>query len=177
MTSVQAGYAEIEEFRPRPPLFAMRGRIGRARYVVYGIGALCCVFLLMVLAGYALMLAGGFGLMLYQMFALSLYFIALPIFFLQLTIRRCHDFNMEGWLAVLMLVPVVNLMFWFIPGTRGENIYGRELEAETAGMRIAAVALPLLLIGAFLSADTRFPDDDNNSAAPRSSTPLRPYIP
>jgi uncharacterized membrane protein YhaH (DUF805 family) len=177
MTAAQTDFMAIEEYRPRPPLFSMRGRIGRARYIVYGIGAICCAFLLMVLAGYGLVLAGSLGRMLYQLLFVSLYFCALPVFFLQLTIRRCHDFNMEGWLAVLLLAPVVNLMFWFIPGSRRENEYGREPEAETPGMRVAAVALPLLLIAAFLAADTQFPDQEKNPGTARPSTPLRPYTP
>jgi uncharacterized membrane protein YhaH (DUF805 family) len=173
-----ANFLEMEAYRARPALFSLRGRIGRARYVVYGIGSLCGAFLLMVLAGYGLYLSSSFGRMLYQLFAISLYFCALPVFFMQLTIRRAHDFNVEGWLALLLLVPVVNLLFWFIPGTRGENNYGAQPEGETAAMKIAAVVLPVLMIAAFLAADTKFPGQENERpAAAQPATPLRPYIP
>lgn len=166
---------ETESFRPRPPLVSMSGRIGRSRYIVYGIGAICLSFLLMILAGYGTYLTGGLGQMLYQLLFYGLYFFALPVFFMQLTVRRSHDFNVEGWIAVLLLVPVVNLLFWAIPGTRGENSYGPQPEPESKVMHAAAVAMPLLLVAAFLAADTQWPEQENKPAAP--STTLKPYTP
>jgi uncharacterized membrane protein YhaH (DUF805 family) len=44
------------------------------------------------------------------------------------TIRRLHDINQTGWLSLLILVPLVNLIFMlyvmFAPGTRGGNNFG-----------------------------------------------------
>ncbi len=172
-------YLEIEQYRANPVLFSLRGRIGRARYVVYFMAALTCAFMVTCLAGYSMYLLGRFGFMLYQFSITALYFCALPIFLAQLTVRRAHDFNMPGWLALLLLVPVLNLMFWFIPGSRGENNYGAELEAESTAMKVAAVVLPILMIAAFLSADTVLPDQEEQRppAVSKPSTPLRPYIP
>ena len=50
--------------------------------------------------------------------------------------RRLHDLNLSGWLQLLYIVPVVNsivnivffVMFYFIPGTEGDNQYGRVSE-------------------------------------------------
>jgi uncharacterized membrane protein YhaH (DUF805 family) len=175
-------FLEIEQYRPRPPLFSMRGRIGRARWVLYGIAAICGAFLVMVLAGYALHLSGSLGRMLYQILFTLLYFCALPIFFMQLTVRRAHDFNVEGWLALLLLVPLLNLIFCFIPGTRGENTYGPELEPESTVTKVTAVVVPLLFIGAFLAARTEMPQqtDQQSNAQPavvQPAKPLRPYTP
>jgi uncharacterized membrane protein YhaH (DUF805 family) len=176
MTS--ASFLEIEQYRARPALFSLRGRIGRARWVLYGIGAICGAFLIMVLAGYALYVTGRFGRMMYQVLFNALYFFALPVFFMQLTVRRAHDFNAEGWLALLLLVPVLNFMFCFIPGTRGENNFGPQLEAESRLTGITAVLVPLLFIGAFLGAKTEFPDQQSSKPATvQPANPLKPYTP
>jgi type IV pilus assembly protein PilA len=70
-----------------------------------------------------------------------------------LTIQRCHDFDMSGWLSLLVLVPLVNLMFWFIPGTDGPNRYGLPTPPNSAGVIVAACAVPLLVFfGGILAA-------------------------
>lgn len=47
---------------------------------------------------------------------------------LGMIIRRWHDMNKTGWLALLHFVPVVNLVTFlillFAPGTQGPNDYG-----------------------------------------------------
>lgn len=47
-----------------------------------------------------------------------------------LMIRRLHDLDKTGWLALLVLVPVVNAFFvlylFFAPGTVGANDYGAD---------------------------------------------------
>lgn len=44
------------------------------------------------------------------------------------TIRRLHDLNQSGWLALLILVPLVNMFFMLYvmiaPGTKGSNNFG-----------------------------------------------------
>jgi uncharacterized membrane protein YhaH (DUF805 family) len=80
-------------------------------------------------------------------------------------IRRCHDFNASGWLVLLFLIPLVNLIFAlfmvFKPGTEGANSYGPPrvtpgwekvvgiIGAVLIGimlvMMLVAIAAPLLL--------------------------------
>jgi uncharacterized membrane protein YhaH (DUF805 family) len=159
----------------RGGLFSLRGRLGRARYVAYSLGGIVGVFLVMSLAGLALLLSASLGQMLYATFSIALLYGFLPVFFMILTIKRAHDFNAGGWLALLLLlVPVVNLMFWFIPGTRGDNNFGAQPEPAPPGIRIAAAVLPLLLVGAFVATG------DNTPAEPPEappSTTLKPYTP
>ncbi|MDB5764471.1 MAG: hypothetical protein JWQ21_3466 [Herminiimonas sp.] len=163
---------------PRSRLFSLRGRLGRARYIVYSLGAVAGAFLFMLLAGYGLMLSGSLGRLLYIVVSVLLFYCFLPIFFMLLTVKRAHDFNVGGWLALLLLVPVVNLMFWFIPGTRGENAYGAPPEPASGGIKLAAVILPLLLIGAFVaSEDKRTGQKKDLPAGSQPSTSLRPYTP
>ncbi len=41
-------------------------------------------------------------------------------------VRRMHDSDHSGW---WLLVPIVNLVFLFIDGTRGENRFGPDTKA------------------------------------------------
>jgi len=164
------------ENEDRPRLLSLRGRIGRARYVAYTLGAVIGAFMLMLLAGMMLMLSASLGRMFYTIFTVALLYGALPLFFVILTVKRAHDFNAGGWLALLLLVPVVNLIFWFIPGSRGENGYGSRPEPSPFGVKLAAIALPLLLVGGFLAADS---ETSISEASPDATPPttLRPYSP
>jgi membrane associated rhomboid family serine protease len=69
-----------------------------------------------------------------------------------LTIQRAHDFNSSGWLALLVLIPLVNLIFWFIPGTDGENRFGRKTPPNGIGVILLACIVPLIFIIGILAA-------------------------
>jgi uncharacterized membrane protein YhaH (DUF805 family) len=69
-----------------------------------------------------------------------------------LTIQRAHDFNTTGWLSLVVLIPLVNLLFWFIPGTHGENRFGGETPPNSVLVLIAAWLVPVLFIGGVLAA-------------------------
>lgn len=68
------------------------------------------------------------------------------IFLIQvlLSIQRAHDFNTTGWLAILVFVPLVNLLFWVIPGTDGENRFGLKPPPNGTGAIVLAFILPLI---------------------------------
>ena len=50
--------------------------------------------------------------------------------------RRLHDLNLSGWLLVLYFIPILNIfasivffvLLYFIPGTEGDNQYGKVSE-------------------------------------------------
>jgi uncharacterized membrane protein YhaH (DUF805 family) len=47
-------------------------------------------------------------------------------------VRRLHDQDKSGWLALIGLIPLVNLVllvFMFLEGTRGSNQYGADPKA------------------------------------------------
>jgi len=46
------------------------------------------------------------------------------VFLLSVIIRRLHDMNMDGWLFFLIFIPIVDLFFLLVPGTKGKNKYG-----------------------------------------------------
>jgi len=157
--------------------FSLRGRIGRVRYIAHALGAIACAFVLMLAAGYGLPLSGSLGRMIYTLLAVALFYGVLPLFFVLLTMRRAHDFNFGGWLALLLLVPFVGLVFCVIPGTRGDNNYGAQPEAASPATRLIAILLFLLLLGGFLAT---LANRDRQANAPVSSSPstsLKPYTP
>lgn len=162
----------------RTKIFSLRGRLGRAQYIAYSLGAVVGAFFFMFLAGLGLMLSGQLGRLLYIVISVLLFYGLLPIYFTILTIKRAHDFNAGGWLALLLLVPVVNLLFWFVPGTRGENAYGAAPQAASTGIKLIAATLPVLLVLAFLA--TGGPQaigEKDTSEAGQTSTILKPYTP
>lgn len=163
----------------RPRLFSLRGRIGRARYVVFSIGAIVLLFFVMLLAGLALQLAGQFGRLLYIAFAILLFYVVLPVYFTILTVKRAHDFNFSGWIALLLLVPIVNpLLFWLMPGTRNENAYGPVPQEEPLSIKLAAIILPAFLIAFYLmTGEIRIYQQENTDPASQPTTTLKPYQP
>jgi len=44
------------------------------------------------------------------------------------TSKRLHDWDKSGWFQLLLIVPIVNVVFWFVmvfyPGTPGPNRFG-----------------------------------------------------
>jgi hypothetical protein len=60
--------------------------------------------------------------------------------------------NATGWLSIVALIPLINLMFWLIPGTDGDNNYGAPPPPNTAGVIVIAVILPVLFFVGIISA-------------------------
>jgi uncharacterized membrane protein YhaH (DUF805 family) len=116
-------------------LFSAEGRIGRVRYLGYSMG-----LGLVVMA-----VVGVLAAITSPMLFIAAYIAAIYIN-VMLTIKRCHDFNMSGWLSLLTLVPVANLVFLFVPGTDGPNRFGN----KTAPNGRATLILILLFIAVFL---------------------------
>jgi uncharacterized membrane protein YhaH (DUF805 family) len=132
-----------EAFQP-VRLFAVAGRIGRARYIVYSI---VVSLLLMFTAGAATAFLGAFGVAL-----LVAAYIAMFVISIMLTIQRSHDFNMSGWFSLLALVPLVNLIFWFIPGTDGPNRFGAKTPPNSTGVLVGLWIVPAIFVIGILAA-------------------------
>jgi uncharacterized membrane protein YhaH (DUF805 family) len=118
-------------------VFSTEGRIGRARYIAYGIG----FYLFFGVIAVVLTALGKFG----AIFALVVWLALLVIMFM-LTIQRCHDFNTTGWLSLLVLIPLANLIFFIIPGTDGPNNYGGPTPPNSIGVLIVAWLLPVFFV-------------------------------
>ncbi|MDZ7829395.1 MAG: DUF805 domain-containing protein [Halofilum sp. (in: g-proteobacteria)] len=97
-----------------------QGRIGRMRYIAWSFAIGLVVALIAMIGGGILsFLAGPLG-----MLFMAICYIAMIVAIVLITIQRCHDFNATGWLALILLVPLAPIVFWFIPGTAGSNSYG-----------------------------------------------------
>ena len=117
------------------------GRLNRMNYFLGILFGLLPFFLMVSIWGIVNIISGTFGtgqvnsnfgvevlntIVVPVLFALSfIWFVAWTI---MLAFRRCHDFNVTGWLAMFGFIPYVNAVFGlillFVPGTSGANKYG-----------------------------------------------------
>ena len=74
------------------------------------------------------------------------------LFYLQLAVskRRFNDLNKTGWLALLMLVPGMNILVYLyllaVKGSEGANYYGLPARPATQLKTVLMVLIPLLVI-------------------------------
>jgi uncharacterized membrane protein YhaH (DUF805 family) len=137
-----------EQYQP-VNVYSASGRIGRARYIAYTLG-LSILFGVFVAAMAGAL--GAIGLAAVARIAAMVLYAGLLIWMFMLTIQRAHDFNTSGWLSILVLIPLVNLLFWIIPGSDGENRFGGKTPPNSVLVLIAAWLVPVLFIGGILAA-------------------------
>ena len=123
-------------------MFSAQGRIGRVRYIGYTFGL---TFGIAIVVGMISALAGAAGSGIAFTVA-AIGYIAIVVVQILLTIQRSHDMNVTGWLCLISLVPLAALVFWFVPGTRGENDYGKQPPPNTMGAVVLACVLPIVFI-------------------------------
>lgn len=121
-------------------ILSARGRIGRVRYIGYsaGLGLVTTLFMLVF---------GVIGAMVDPWAAIAAIVIgyaAMIVIGLLFTIQRSHDMNVSGWLSLILLIPLGALVFWLVPGTAGENRYGKPPPPNSAGVVVLACLVPLL---------------------------------
>lgn len=140
----RAAVADAPEQYQRVRIFSISGRIGRARYILYTMGL---PMLIMFAVGLLSAVVGEAGKVL-----IIVAWVAVIAVSIMLTIQRSHDFNMTGWFALLGLVPLVNLAFWFIPGTDGPNRFGAKTQPNGVGLLIAVWIVPVVFVGGIIAA-------------------------
>ncbi|MBB5018531.1 uncharacterized membrane protein YhaH (DUF805 family) [Chitinivorax tropicus] len=127
----------------QPSLFSLRGRIGRIRYLAFQTAN---YFLVVVPFGVLSGLAtSSFGPFLGGLVAV-LGWSALVIMSLIVTRRRCHDMGWSGWAALMVFVPLINLLFVFKAGDTGPNQYGPPAEKHSKGTVFVALVFPLIAL-------------------------------
>jgi uncharacterized membrane protein YhaH (DUF805 family) len=134
-------------------LLSSNGRIGRLRYIAYTIGiSLLCYLVMAMLSGLVGMILTEqqAGLFLIVIFLLG--FGGMIFINVLLTIQRSHDFNVTGLLSVILVIPLVPLIFWIIPGTEGANKFGPPPPPNKGAGVIVIVLLLLLFILGILAA-------------------------
>jgi uncharacterized membrane protein YhaH (DUF805 family) len=124
----------------------LRGRIGRARYLVLGFVSSLLLFL-----GLALVARRGLTPLLELAFGAAA--LALAVL---LGARRLNDLGRNGWGALGLLIPMVNLFFFsyllLARGERRENRYGPAPAPNPRGLLALAWAIPALLLAGMLAA-------------------------
>jgi uncharacterized membrane protein YhaH (DUF805 family) len=153
---VSGGYSQINIWSPK-------GRLGRVRYIAYSIG----FGVLFNMASAAVTALGGKSLG-PVLFAVTL--IAGGVIHALLSIQRAHDIDWTGWLAILAFIPLLNLIFWFVPGTGGENRFGKQTPPNGIGVIIAAWIIPIVMIVGILAA-VAIPAYQNYAERTQSSSP------
>lgn len=138
-------------------VLSAQGRIGRMRYIAWSFAIGLVVGLVATIGGGILsFLAGPLG-----MLFMAICYIAMIVAIVLITIQRCHDFNVTGWLALILLVPLAPLVFWFIPGSEDGNNYGPPPPPNSGAVKvlfwlmiiflvlgvIGSIAMPTAMIG------------------------------
>jgi uncharacterized membrane protein YhaH (DUF805 family) len=124
-------------------IFTSEGRIGRIRYLMYTMGI---SLVGMLLAGLMMIIpvVGPF-------LTIAVY-IAIFVISIFLTIQRSHDFNTTGWMSLVLLIPLVSLIFYFIPGTKSSNTYGLQPPPNSKAIKITAFLLLAVFVIGILAA-------------------------
>lgn len=145
----------------QPRIFAMRGRLGRIRYIAYSslaalLGMTWCAVLLLVLKfSGALPIDSTFVTNPVERLV-DIFAVYLPMLFCGciLSLRRFNDLDQSSWLSLLALVPLVNgivgLYLMCAPGTPGRNKYGPPPVPNTVTLVLLGVVVPVtisILIG------------------------------
>jgi len=135
----------------QPKIFSFSGRIGRLRYLAYGIGVNILLMAVMIpLGGAGGLMGGEAGMSMTTMLVIGFFYIATFVISIMFAKRRLNDLNRSGWWFLLFLIPLVNLLFaiyiLFFPGTDGDNNFGPAPAANSIGVLILAWMFPVIMI-------------------------------
>ncbi len=126
-------------------IWSPKGRLGRVRYIGYSVGlGLLINFVSSILTA---MVGGGPGAVIMVIGMAG----GLLIHGL-LSVQRAHDFNASGWMAILAFIPLLNFLFWFVPGTDGDNRFGARTPPNTTLAIVLASIIPVVMIAGIVAA-------------------------
>lgn len=137
----------------QPKFLALNGRIGRLRYLAYGmISTILTVVVLGILSAIMIpMLASGGMSETMMIAAVFILYLPLVIFSVIFMKRRLNDLDKSGWWQLLYLIPILNILFaiyiLFWPGSKGSNSYGLHPAKNSPLLIIAGLILPIFLVG------------------------------
>jgi uncharacterized membrane protein YhaH (DUF805 family)/Tfp pilus assembly major pilin PilA len=138
----------VEEYGEIKVLSAS-GRLGRVRYIGYSMALSLLLFLVFAIAAGVTAAASPT----LAIVVVVVGYIALYTVQILLSIQRAHDMNSTGWLSLIIFVPLAVFVFWFAPGTTGENSYGKQPPPNTTGaILLACLPVPFVFMMAILAA-------------------------
>lgn len=159
-----------------PRFFSLTQRIGRLRYFAYTLIAMlaCSAALLLIYLVATTLLPPALGRLVSTASFILIKNVAVPLIVFVMTIRRLHDFNASGWWSLSVIMPFVTLIFLCVPGSRSSNRYGAPLVPNSTGLRFAAIALPIALLGVYVSL---YGGRQEGAAGTGSAAPTAPGAP
>lgn len=134
-----------------PSIFSFNGRIGRLRYMAYGIGSYLLLMMVMIpVVGTSAFTGAEEAMSTFAMIAMGIIYIAMLVAGVAFAKRRLNDLNRSGWWMLLSIVPFVNLIFTiyviFFPGTESDNDFGAAPAANSLGVQILGWMMPVLFV-------------------------------
>nr|WP_309594084.1 DUF805 domain-containing protein [Moraxella osloensis] len=147
---------EIHEGFNNRRFFDWHGRVSRVQFLVYStfnalIALMLVALLFVMIGGFQGMVNASSEQLPMSLLGASSVGMAV-LFYLQLAVskRRFNDLNKTGWLALLMLVPGVNVLVYLyllaVEGTAGANYYGLPARPATQLKTVLMVLIPLLVM-------------------------------
>ena len=147
---------EIHEGFNNRRFFDWHGRVSRVQFLAYStfnalIALMLVALLFVMIGGFQGMANASSEQLPMSLLGASSVGVAV-LFYLQLAVskRRFNDLNKTGWLALLMLVPGVNILVYLyllaVEGTAGANYYGLPARPATQLKTVLMVLIPLLVM-------------------------------
>ncbi len=141
----------------QPKIFSFKGRIGRLRYMAYGIATyliLMVVFMPLMggtmLMGGAMGVPGEAGMSMLVMLAMGVFYIGILLLSVAFGKRRLNDLNRSGWWMLVFIVPLVNLLMTIyvllFPGSKEANDFGPPAVANSLGVKILGWLFPVIFL-------------------------------
>lgn len=136
--------------------FDWHGRVSRVQFLAYStfnalIALMLVALLFVMIGGFQGMVNASSEQLPMSLLGASSVGVAV-LFYLQLAVskRRFNDLNKTGWLALLMLVPGVNILVYLyllaIEGTAGANYYGLPARPASQLKTVLMLLIPLLVM-------------------------------
>lgn len=153
-TADMSGYDDEDFEYDTTPFYKASGRIGRVRFFAYTMMLVLCIMVVMfvvrILGAILLPILGeSIGTVLGVILMVATWASMVYVNFAP-SIRRLNDLNKTGWISLLHLVPLVNILLWlylsFARGDEGVNDYGAPAEPPSTLMIILAVILPITFV-------------------------------
>ena len=135
-----------------PSIISFNGRIGRMRYLAYGMGINFLLMLVMIPVMGASAFVGGSadGMSGLTMVTVGVFYLATIVISVMFAKRRLNDLNRSGWWCLLFIVPIANLLLaiymLFFPGTDGDNNWGPAAIPNSMGVLILGWMVPVLMV-------------------------------
>lgn len=159
--SPSADLGQVQEEHHDKGFFSFSGRIGRLRYLAYGVALLLIPGFIAVQLALAIGVENlGFGETGFSfapaLVPLILLYLAIVMYGFVFAVRRLNDIGWTGWLSIILIIPYVGALFslllMLIPGSDGANKYGSPAGPNTLGVKLLALFLPAIAIIGIIAA-------------------------